>query len=138
MKDRGLPEDQLARELPNRIALCAGGFGDPGEAEQIVRDLSGLLERGGYCLAFREAIMRGGASAPAARRSEPRPTTDASASGAQPTGEPAAPRFTGRPLAAKYAGRCAVCGGSFPQGAAILYDGDAKRAAHDECGEIRV
>jgi len=44
--------------------------------------------------------------------------------------------FKGRPMHAKFPGRCAVCGLSFGVDAAILYNGDQRKAAHDQCGDV--
>lgn len=46
------------------------------------------------------------------------------------------PLFRGRPMHSKFPGRCAVCGVGFGVDAAIIYNGDQKRAAHDQCGEV--
>lgn len=43
--------------------------------------------------------------------------------------------FVGRPMQSKFAGRCSVCASGFGVGAAILYNGDLRRAAHASCGE---
>lgn len=43
--------------------------------------------------------------------------------------------FSGRPMAARFSGRCAVCALGFGVGASILFDADTRRAAHDACGE---
>ena len=44
--------------------------------------------------------------------------------------------FRGRPIEARFAGRCAVCSGGIPVGSAILYSPEARKAAHLQCGQV--
>ena len=106
-----LPVDILAREIPGRAALVAGGLGDDGEALQIVRDLHSLLE-GDYQLSFKLGAEQ-------RRQSE--------ALGA---------KFTGRPMISKFPGRCAVCAKALPTDSSVLYDPDRRKVACVTCGEI--
>jgi len=46
-----------------------------------------------------------------------------------------ASNFRGRPMPAKFAGRCAVCAGTIKIGADILYSAELRRAAHIQCGD---
>jgi len=101
-----LPEDRLVCSLFNRCAVAVG-MNDKDAAFEIVRELY-LLE--GKC--FLSIIP------PASRRAEN------TSSG-----------FVGRPILAKFFGRCAVCASGFGVGADILYDASQKRAAHLSCGE---
>jgi hypothetical protein len=49
----------------------------------------------------------------------------------QPAG---APPFMGRPMMAKFGGRCVVCGGAFQQNAPVIFNGSLKKTAHAACG----
>lgn len=62
--------------------------------------------------------------------------TDASSESAR-HGQSADERFHGFPLVAKHGGRCVVCGRGFHAGANILWQREAKQAAHAECGAVR-
>ena len=42
--------------------------------------------------------------------------------------------FVGKPMHARFAGRCAVCGQGISEGDAIVYNGELKKAAHGRCG----
>ena len=44
--------------------------------------------------------------------------------------------FTGRPMESRFGGVCHVCAKPFGTGAAILYNRELRKAAHDACGEI--
>jgi hypothetical protein len=46
------------------------------------------------------------------------------------------PVFRGRPMLAKWSGRCQVCNVAIGVGSSILYNSELRRAAHDQCGEI--
>lgn len=46
------------------------------------------------------------------------------------------PVFHGRPMHSKFHGRCAVCNLAFGVGTAILFNGEQRKAAHDQCGEV--
>lgn len=59
----------------------------------------------------------------------PRSTTDPDPSTSRP--------FIGAPMAAKFAGRCSVCGNAIEIGASIVYQSDNKKAAHLGCGQPR-
>ncbi len=43
--------------------------------------------------------------------------------------------FMGRPMTSRFPGTCAVCMAAIAEGEPILYDRDARRAAHQRCGE---
>jgi len=46
-------------------------------------------------------------------------------------GEP----FTGKPMSARFAGKCAVCEQPIAAGATIVYSAEQRRAAHIGCGQ---
>lgn len=122
MKDRSDPGDILAVGIPNRAALIVSGFDPESGAMQLVRDLHFVLENG-WRLGFGPSSARTPSNA--------RPIQSATSPNA--TGVPA---FVGRPMSAKFGGSCAVCRGPIAVGETILYNRDAKRAAHDRCGEL--
>lgn len=105
--NKSLRSDILARELPDRVALCVGMPGEPAEAVAIVRDLSEVFVD--YELRLRAASKQSRSGHPA---------------------------FTGRPMLARFASRCAVCSRAILEGSEILYNRDEKRAAHSSCGEV--
>lgn len=45
------------------------------------------------------------------------------------------PPFLGRPMSAKFAGRCAVCRTAIGVGAPVIYNGTSKLTAHAHCGQ---
>jgi hypothetical protein len=45
------------------------------------------------------------------------------------------PPFLGRPMNAKFGGRCAVCKGAINVGAPVIYNGGSKLTAHAHCGQ---
>lgn len=91
---RTLEVDRLARELPNRVAIFAGGMGDPGEAQDIVRDIAAVLESD-YELRLRVEDS--------------------------PHGRPSEGRFVGRLITSKFSARCAVCEAPIAQGAGCIW-----------------
>jgi hypothetical protein len=64
----------------------------------------------------------------------PPPHVTRAARAAKPQSPTGKPTFVGRPMVAKFPGRCAVCSSPFDAGSPILFNGDLKRAAHDACG----
>jgi hypothetical protein len=110
---KSLRVDVVAREIPNRAAVIAGGFGDEGEALELVKDLNFILE------SDYEIRLRTGAT----QKREAEAKGDG---------------FIGRPMDSQYPGRCAVCSRGFATGDQILFNGDkpkGQRAAHLRCGD---
>lgn len=114
MSAKSLPIDVRVRDLRDRIAIVASGLGDPGEAEQIVRELAELLAGGAY-----DIVLRGSPSAE-------RPAQEA----AHSDGGPSKPIR----LASKYTGRCRKCGAAYEEGDPIFWTRGVKGAECVECG----
>ncbi|HEY5373889.1 MAG TPA: hypothetical protein VIK01_09380 [Polyangiaceae bacterium] len=112
MSAHALPEDVLVNSFWNRCALAV--LRNDAEAGlELLRDMA--LCEGKIFLTICEPIARAHTSEAVA-----------------PSEKPA---FQGRPIPAKFAGRCAVCHSGFSVGAAILYNADQRRAAHNACGQ---
>ena|SRR6185503_20065446 len=107
MNSRPQRVDQLARAIWNRAAMAAG-MNDTEVALEVCRELGEIEEA--YELRLRCADPR-----------------LASTKGT---------KFTGRPMEAKFAGRCVVCSGAIDVGDTILYSREQKRAGHLRCGEV--
>jgi hypothetical protein len=110
-----LPEDVLVNSFWNRVALAVS-MNDTEAGMELLREMH-LIE-GKIFL----TICRPPGTVPTHSPEE------LAASGK--------PVFRGRPMLAKFAGRCAVCNVGFGIDAAILYNSEQRKAAHDQCGEI--
>ena len=118
MSTRPIEVDQIARSLWNRAALAVG-MNDRDEAFAVCRDL-GAIEAAYELRLKNERFDRG---APTRRTSNDAPRAAVQS------------KFTGRPIASKFAGRCKVCGGQYAEGDEVLWCQGAG-CAHLDCGEI--
>jgi hypothetical protein len=105
-----LPEDVLVCRWRDWLAIAVH---DDARAAAFARHLHSLADKV-------ELTLKYAVSAPAAREQR---TDDE--------------RFHGYPLESKYSGKCAVCGRAYRAGDPILWDRDAKKSAHVECGVAR-
>lgn len=118
--NRPLRVDQLARGLFDRASVAVSRS-DGELAMQVCREL-GEIEPA-YRLALKTETHNSNATAEGRSQRWDRP------SAATPKG------FRGFPLEARRGGKCCVCSRGFSAGAAILWDREARSAAHAECGE---
>jgi hypothetical protein len=113
MSAKPFPEDVLVNRFWARAAIAVS-MADPEEAMALLRDMLEVEGKIFLTICRPQGVV-------------PRLSSDELAA----TG----PVFRGRPILAKWSGRCQVCNIAIGVGSSILYNSEQRRAAHDQCGE---
>jgi hypothetical protein len=113
MSAKPFPEDVLVNRFWARAAIAVS-MNDPEAAMELLRDMVEVEGKIFLTICRPQGVV-------------PRLSSDELAA--------KGPVFRGRPMHAKWPGRCPVCNIAFGVGASILFNAELGRAAHDQCGE---